>query len=199
MDSDALRLGELICARVCHDLGGLAGTLAGTLQLAQDGEAEAVALARETADALARRLCLLRAALGPISEPLGARGIAGLAAGLDERVQVDASGLGPKPLPGDTARLALAMLLLGAEALPMGGTLHVALDSDEGTLCVTAGGRRAAWPPRIAQGLDGTLPDAPRDLLAPLCSMLAHAAGMRLAAEDSPPRLRAIPLGRSLG
>ena len=39
MESDALRLGELVCARVCHDLGGLAGTLAGALQLAQEDAA----------------------------------------------------------------------------------------------------------------------------------------------------------------
>lgn len=199
MDLEALRLGEQVCARVCHDLGGLAGTLAGALQLAQeDADGEAVALAREAADALARRLRLLRSALGPVSEPLGAPGIADLAAGLDERVRADVSGLGPEPLTGDQARLALAMLLLGAEALPIGGSLHLAGDAD-GTLLVTAGGPRAAWPPGVAQGLDGTLPDTPRGLLAPLCSLLAHAAGMRLAAEDSPPLLRAIPLGRSQG
>jgi len=199
MDSEALRLGELVCARVCHDLSGLVGTLAGTLQLAQeDTDGEAVALACETAKALARRLRLLRAALGPVSEPLAQSGIADLAAGLAERVRVDVSGLGPEPLPGDRARLALAMLLLGAEALPMGGSLHLAAGPN-GTLRVSAAGPRAAWPPRVTQGLGGALPDTPLGLVAPLCSLFAQAAGMRLTAEDSPPRLLAIPLGRSQG
>lgn len=196
MESAALRLSELVCARVCHDLGGLAGTLAGALQLAQEeGDGEAAALAREAADALARRLRLLRAALGPVSEPLGAPGIADLAGGLDERLGVDVAGLGPEPLGPEQARLALAMLLLGAEALPVGGSLQLAAEAG-GALRLTAQGPRAAWPPGVAQGLAGALPDDPRGLLAPLCGLLAQAAGMSLAAEELPTLLRATPRGR---
>ncbi len=198
MESGPLHLCELVCARVCHDLAGLVGTLAGTLQLAQedvpgDGSGEAVALAREVADALARRLRLIRAALGPVADPLAAPDIADLAAGMGERLHVDVSGLGSEPLPPALARLALAMLLLGAEALPLGGTLHLAA-GEGGALCMTPVGPRAAWPPGIAQGIAGTLPDTPRGLLAPLSSLLARAAGFVLATEDAPPLLRATPL-----
>jgi histidine phosphotransferase ChpT len=198
MDSEALRLSELVCARVCHDLGGLAGMLAGTLQLAhEDGDREAVALARDAADALARRLRLLRAALGPVAEPLGAPGIADLSAGLGERLRVDASGLGSEPLGAEQARLALALLLLGAEALPVGGTLRLTTDG-QGALLVTADGPRAAWPPGTTQNLaTGALPNAPRGLLAPLCHLLARTAAMELAAGEAPPLLRAMPLNPS--
>ena len=183
---------------MCHDLAGLAGTLAGSLQLAQediarDGSGEAIAFAREVADALVRRLRLLRAALGPVADPLAAPGIADLAAGMGEKLHVDVSRLGPEPLPAPLARLALAMLLLGAEALPLGGTLHLAVGED-GTLSVTATGPRAAWPPGTAQGIAGILPDTPRELLAPISSLLARAAGCELAAKDAPPLLRATPL-----
>lgn len=195
MDSEAFRLGELVCARVCHDLGGLAGTLAGALELAQDGDGEAVALAREAAVALARRLRLLRAALGPVSEPLGAPGIADLAAGLGERVQVDAAGLGPGVLDGERTRLALAMLLLGAEALPAGGRLGLA--SMGGMLRVTPDGARAGWPPGVLTGTGDTAPREPRHLLALLTRLLAAAAGMVLAVEETPPALSAVPLGQS--
>jgi histidine phosphotransferase ChpT len=195
MESQALHLGEMICARVCHDLGGLAGTLAGALDLAQDeGGGEAIALARETADALARRLRLVRAAFGPVSEPLGAPGIADLAAGLDERVRVDVSGLGRGSLTGEQARLALAMLMLGAEALPAGGIVQVSAEAG-GALRVVAQGPRAAWRPGVVQGLAGAMPGGPRDLLAPLCALLARAARMGLAAEEAPPALRAMPSG----
>ena len=37
MQTVTLRLGELISARICHDLSGLAGALVGTLQLAEEG------------------------------------------------------------------------------------------------------------------------------------------------------------------
>lgn len=200
MTSAALRLGELVCARLCHDLGGLLGALAGSLHLAEeDRGGGALALAREMADALVRRLRLLRAALGPASERLDAGGIADLAAGLGERLRVDASALGPEPLAAERARLALAMLLLGAEALPRGGTLRLAVEAG-GVLSVTADGLRAAWPPDITQGLAAGLADAPPDalraLLAFYCALLARDARSGLAAEGPPPVLRAVPLAR---
>lgn len=202
MASESLNLGEMICARVCHDLGGLAGTLAGALDLAQEESGEAgsaaIALAKEAADALARRLRLVRAAFGPVSEPLGAPGIADLAAGLDERVQVDVSGLGSEPLTGEQARLALAMLMLGTEALPAGGVIQISAAAG-GVLRVVAHGPRAAWRPGVAAGLAGAAPSGPRDLLAPFCALLARAAGMDVIAEEAPPALRTAPLERVPG
>lgn len=203
MEPEFLRLSELACARVCHDLGGLAGTLSGTLELAQEEGGEALMLAREAADALARRLKLLRAALGPASDSLGASAIAELARGLDERVRVDASGLGAKVLAPEQARLALAMLMLGAETLPAGGALRLSADA-QGALSVSAAGPRAAWPSGTAQGLAGKHPAGSRDLLAPLGALLARAAGMDLAAMgapagDAPPSLRATPAARLPG
>lgn len=196
MESQALHLGGMMCARVCHDLGGLAGTLASALELAEeDGGREAIVVAREAADALACKLRMARAVFGPSSDPLGAAGIADLAGGLGERVKVDASGLGPEPLPAGQARLALAMLMLGAEALPAGGIILVAVEAS-GALRVAAHGPRAAWRPGVVQGLAGAVPSGPRDLLAPLCALLAGAAGMGLVAEEAPPTLRAVPLAR---
>ncbi len=201
MKSESLQLGEMMCARICHDLGGLAGTLAGALDLAQEEHGaendEAVILAREAAEALAHRLRLFRVVFGPVSDSLGAPGIADLAAELDERVQVDVSGLGPNPLTGQQARLALAMLMLGAEALPAGGTVQISADAD-GALRVAAHGTRAAWRPSVIPGLAGVVPSGPRDLLAPLCVLLASATGLGLTAEEVPPVLCAAPLARPL-
>ncbi len=197
MKLESLQLGEMICARICHDLGGLAGTLAGALDLAQEegGAAggDAIVLAREAADALAHRLRLVRMVFGPVSDPLGAPGIAELTAGLDERVHVDVSGLGPTPLIGCRVRLALAMLMLGAEALPAGGTIQISADRG-GALRVAAHGTRAAWRPGVILGLAGAAPGGPRELLAPLCALLARTARMELAVEEAPPVLSATPL-----
>ena len=38
--SECLRLAELTCARLCHDLSGLLGTIGGALELATDGDQE---------------------------------------------------------------------------------------------------------------------------------------------------------------
>ena len=196
MDRELLQFSELVCARICHDLGGLTGTLAGALELA-DGEngGEAIALAHEAATALARRLRLLRAALSPASDPLGASGIADLALGLGGGLRVDVSGLGSATLSPEQARLALAMVLLCAEALPAGGTLHLTTEA-QGVPHVLAVGPRAAWPPGTAQGLAGKLPGSARELLAPFCALLARATGMSLVIEDMPPALRATSLPR---
>jgi histidine phosphotransferase ChpT len=193
MQAGDLRLGELICARVCHDLGGLAGTLAGTLDLAQDDPGgEAMALARETALALSKRLKLLRAAFGPNSGPLRPADIAELAGGIGDRLQVNASGLQPDPLPEEQARLALAMILLCADALPSGGVVEVSGGS-EGALRAVAHGPRAAWRPGALQALDGDVPATSSTFLAPFCALLARLAGMSFSVDRSPPALSAKP------
>ena len=193
MQAGDLRISELICARVCHDLSGLTGTLVGMLDLAQDDPGgEAMALARETALALARRLQLLRAAFGSTSEPLRPADIADLAGGISDRLQVDASGLRSDPLPEEQARLALVMILLCADALPSGGVVEISGVS-EGVLRAVAHGPRAAWRPGAFQALDGDVPATPSTFLAPFCALLAQRAGMSFSVERSPPALSARP------
>ena len=69
--SEALRLAELLCARLCHDLSGPLGALIGVLEVARDKQpdSEALALAEETAVQLAQRLKLLRAAGAGMGRP----------------------------------------------------------------------------------------------------------------------------------
>ena len=59
-----LRLTRLIGLRLCHDLGGLAGTIGNALEMLNDAGAEAADLAGEAADMLRRRLLLWRSVLG---------------------------------------------------------------------------------------------------------------------------------------
>ena len=53
-----LRLTRLIGLRLCHDLGGLAGTIGNALEMLGDAGAEASDLAQDAADMLRRRLLL---------------------------------------------------------------------------------------------------------------------------------------------
>ena len=68
--SESLRLAELLCARLCHDLSGILGALIGILEIAREEqpEGETLALAEDTANELIQRLKLLRAAWGQDSE-----------------------------------------------------------------------------------------------------------------------------------
>ena len=93
---DRIRLTELVCARLCHDLSGLLGSLVGTLELVTEAseDTEAASIVTATATALALRLKLLRAAWGGQPEPLDLPRLTALAHGLvGRRVGLDVSGL----------------------------------------------------------------------------------------------------------
>jgi len=62
--SEALRLAEMLCARLCHDLSSLLGSLIGVIEIAREEhpDSETLTLAEDTAVQLGQRLKLLRAA-----------------------------------------------------------------------------------------------------------------------------------------
>lgn len=187
--SDPLRLAELVCARMSHDLGGTIGTLAGALELAEDPTvaAEALALATQAATELRQRLELQRATWGPTTGSLDLAALRSLAEGLPhaKRCSIDFSGL-----PDDTAfspsfaRVLLNLLLLAGDA--MNGSGEVTLAGSGTDLIIAIAGSRAAWPSGLAGVLTSeaaawaALRDA-RSLQLPLTALLARACGLRLS------------------
>jgi histidine phosphotransferase ChpT len=204
-----LHAAELICARLCHDLASIAGTLDNVLDLAAEEAAppsEAVALAREAAAELVARLRLLRAAWGPPEETMTVPALRTLATGLPNawRITLDTAALEPDiDFPPEAARIVLNLLLLAQESLPMGGTVRLARCA--GDLLIVIGGERAAWPAMLARCLAGeaaataALLDA-RTLQAPLTALLARRAGIPLGMliqagpPDGPAPLRLGPI-----
>lgn len=186
---DPLRLAELMCARMSHDLGGTIGTFAGALELAEDPAvaAEALVLANQAATELRQRLELQRAAWGPTASPLDLRALRSLAGGLPyaRRCSFDFSAL-----PDDTmfvppfARALLNLLLLAAEAL--NGSGEVTLAGSGTDLIVAIAGTRAAWPSGLIDCLASeaaawaALRDA-RSLQMPLTALIVRALGLRLS------------------
>ncbi|MBQ1125386.1 histidine phosphotransferase family protein, partial [Streptomyces sp. B15] len=67
-------------------------------------------------------------------------------------------------------------VMLASEALPRGGTVHLA--GEASGLAVWPEGRNAAWPPCLTAALAGDEVSGPRDVMAPLLLHLAAAAGM---------------------
>lgn len=181
---DALQLAELLATRLCHELAGPAGALAGTLELAsEDRDFETVATAHEQAQLLVARLRLLRAAWGG-GEALDAAELRVLLAALPRaaRVRTDLDRLDPDAsFPPLAARALLNALLLAAESLPRGG--RVALASTVSGTVISLHGQNAAWPASLAAMLGGdfswTQVDA-RHLQAPLTVLVARAAGVGL-------------------
>ncbi len=195
--SDALRLAELLAARLCHELAGPAGALAGTLELAvEDRDFDAVAMAHEQAALLVARLRLLRAAWGG-GKALDVPQLRALLVGLPRaaRVRTDLDRLDPAAgFPPPAARLLLNVLLLAGESLPRGG--RVALASVASGTVVSLHGKGADcqvadWPASLAATLGGDFSWArvdARHLQAPLTALMARTAGigLTLAAAGGP-------------
>ena len=206
---ECIRLAELTCARLCHDLSGLIGTVAGTVEMAmadQRAPDDALSLAADASRDLTLRLKLFRAAWGLPIEPVSVAELRNLARGLPPRppITVDMTRLSDQlELPPLIGRSLLNFLLLGAEALPGGG--DIALMGTAHGVFIRLTGPRAAWPPDLALCLAD--PDAAvaalesaRGLQMPLSSLFVHAAGLRASmlipvgpTEQPPPIFLAWP------
>lgn len=201
----ALRLAGLLAARLCHDVSGPAGTLAGALEIARAepaSAAEALDIAAAAADSLVARLRLLRAAWTGASEALDVAALRALCAGLPRHVRVDFDGLPPDcQFPAGTAQVLLNVLLLAAESLPKGGVVILGEARPDAAL-VAPRGQDAAWPRGLASWMADPAPAwraaasaGPRGLQGPLTALLAHESGVRLSfafaadAEAAPPLL----------
>jgi histidine phosphotransferase ChpT len=193
----SLALAQLLCARLCHDLGGPLGSVAGALELLDRPGGEAAEVARDAARLMAQRLRLYRAALGSGVPDMTVGEIAPLLDALvsGRKLQVDGSGLAPgAPLAGAQAQLLLVAAWLATEALPRGGVVAISGDPARG-LVIWPQGPAAAWPPLLLRALAGE--DAltePRGVLAPLLLAFAARAGCRVELAMGPPGGDAPPL-----
>ena len=191
--SDPLRLAELVCARMSHDLGGTIGTLAGALELAEDPAvaAEALALASQAATELRQRLELQRASWGPTAGPLDLAGIAQPGRGPAARQALHHRffrSAGRHRVFPPFARVLLNLLLLAADSLNGSGEVTLAGSGTDLIVAIAghAGGlARAASPASLASEAAAwaALRDA-RSLQMPLTALLARALGLRLSAAD---------------
>lgn len=179
------RLARMLCARLCHDLGGAVGSLAGTLDLVAPGEDELLGIAQDTAVALRQRLRLFAAAWGGPGTDLDAAALAAMLAGspASPRVRFDLDGLAPgEVLAAAVVPVALNAALLAAEALPRGGVVTLSGSAGAG-LVVLPTGASAAWPPPLLALLSGSpVPEVlaaggPRHVVAPLLLALLAELG----------------------
>ena len=188
---DPLQLAELIAARICHDLSGPVGPMAGMLELMQedpDTAEEALSIITQTAESLVARLRLTRAAWTGDGCEMGVAEIGTLVTDgmARKRVNIDLGGLpASSTFSPQTGRLLLNVLMLGVESLPGGGVLACAGEPD-GDMIVTIAGPKAAWPPGLAAGLANTastmeLPDSARNVQMPIVVLLASRPGPRLS------------------
>lgn len=179
---DNIALAQAICTRLCHDLGGPAGALAGALDLLDGQGDDALDVARDAARIMDRRIRFYRAAVGAGCGDCRLDEMAQLAEGLTlgRRAQVDLTDLEPNVvLPAHVAQALLLAMWVAIDALPRGGTVRVGGDL-EGGFSVWPDGQAAAWPATLAAGIAGEaiIPNA-RSVAVPM--LLALGGGIRVA------------------
>ncbi len=147
---DTIRLVELVCARLCHDLGGLIGTVGNALAMVTEDAGpgnEVLAFASAAAHALTQRLRLMRAAWGPETAAIRLPALVSLVtpALAARRIGLDIRTLPPDCLfPSAIARVVLNLIVLASDCLPKGGT--IVLIGSPTDLLVRIDGPNAAWP-----------------------------------------------------
>lgn len=138
-----IKIAQLLCSRLCHDLAGTSGAVNAGLELlldpgalSEDGPDGPLGLVSSSARQLNQKLSYYRVAFGfggGQSGTLEVQQISDLASDFfaPSNVSLDWSlGNGaetPVVLPAGSGKLLLNLLLLGAECLPRGGTLSVRL------------------------------------------------------------------------
>ncbi len=170
MDNSDLDLAALLCTRVCHDLVGPVGAISNGLEVLEDeddGEMQrqAYALLGMSAEQATAKLKFYRLAFGLTGQAgemvtvAEARGLSSalLDGGRTELSWPEPAAAASLELGQATARLLLNMVLTGAEALPRGGTLHVAISGFEPEVTVSV----------EANGIGAGLSDAANHALSP--------------------------------
>ena len=200
-DAIALKMGQLLCSRLCHDLIGPAAAInAGGELMGEEGEEEVGDvrdLIVESGRQLAGRLTFFRAVFaqgGTRWAGLTYRQARELAEGylLGGRVRFDlqatASGHSDKTvLPGDTARLLLCLIMLAADALPRGGSVSLRITdrAEETELSLMVCARSVQLADDIMAALHATEASAvtPRTIHAYYLSCLANRLGADIVLE----------------
>ncbi|MBU8542286.1 MULTISPECIES: histidine phosphotransferase family protein [Roseomonadaceae] len=180
---DNIALAQAVCTRLCHDLGGAAGALAGALDLLEGPGDDAMEVARDAARIMDRRIRFYRAAIGAGCGDCRVEEIAQMVEGLTlgRRATIDLADLEATAV--FPAHLVQAMLLaawMAVDALPRGGVARMGGDP-VGGLSIWPDGPGAAWPTGLAAGLAGdAVPVNPRSVSVPLLLGVAAAAGVQL-------------------
>jgi histidine phosphotransferase ChpT len=191
-----LRVVELLCSRLCHDLVGPVGAVNNGVELVEEmGAAEAgdaFELVADSGRLAASRLKLFRLAYGAAgSEPGVSFEVAQTAlAAWFARSKIKVAWQAPAwpDPPTGIAKLLLNVGLLAEEALPQGGSLQIAGAAP--TLLVRASGKAAALKPEARAALAGSVAvDAltPRSVQGYITGRFAEHFGFRLDIREPAP------------
>ena len=198
--TSSIDLASLLCSRLCHDMLSPVGALSNGLELLADEKdpemrQRCFELLEQSARISTDKLKFFRLAFG------AAGGFGEMIAVSEARALIDALvahnaritinwSVSADALPKPAIKTLLNFALFGIEALPRGGTLHLAAELrpeqiGDGTaeLVVRAAGPRIAFDATVGQALEGTLPQSElssRTAPAAMLHELAQTLGGRM-------------------
>jgi histidine phosphotransferase ChpT len=190
-----LRLAQLVCSRLCHDLAGLTGAIANGAELLAESpgtDAEALSLIGQSARQANARIAFFRVAFGanaPAQTLADTVTVAeAMLAGSPVRLAPPSGVAARIRLSPDSVRLVLAVLMVAAGSLSRGGTIRIeAAEVGDGIgVSLTAAGTGAAMKPEHAAALEGALASetsSPREVHALWAGILAGTMGGKVEVE----------------
>ncbi|MFN4087651.1 MAG: histidine phosphotransferase family protein [Alphaproteobacteria bacterium] len=194
---------ELVCSRLCHDLVGPVGAVNNGIELLEDFDPstaeDVLPLLQTSARQAWRRLDFFRLAFGaaggretwPMAE-LGRYAVGWFEGGKVILAWPDDAAVGTLEIAAVQAKLLLHLALIAGEALPRGGTVTVAppAGGSGDLLALRAEGRGAALHPRVEAVLAGEDEDLDaRSIPAHLALLLARSAGLALVVDRGTDRV----------
>jgi histidine phosphotransferase ChpT len=203
-----LRALELACSKLCHDVISPIGAVNNGLELLEEEEdsalkEEAAALAQRSAKRASVLLQVYRSAFGNAGnqQTFGPREAVALAQDFLQtgKAQLTTGDLPESAsLPAGYGKLALNLIILGADALPRGGTIHFQVRSPQlgtGAIEVDCAGQQIAWSEEFGRAVKGQLQAeelTAHNILPYISGIFAERLGMTLAINQSGPGILGI-------
>jgi len=203
-----LRALELACSKLCHDVISPIGAVNNGLELLEEeGDAalkeEATALAQRSAKRASILLQVYRSAFGNAGnqQSFGPREAAALAQEFLQsgKTQLTANDLpDSNSIPAGYGKLALNLIIIGADALPRGGTIRVQIRSPQlgaGAIELDCAGQQIAWSDEFGRAINRTLQAdelTAHNILPYIAATFAQRLGMTLSTTQSGPGILGI-------
>jgi histidine phosphotransferase ChpT len=203
-----LRALELACSKLCHDAISPIGAVNNGLELLEEEsdaalKEEATALAQRSAKRASILLQVYRSALGNAGNQasFGPREAVALA---QDYLQTGKAQLTTAELPESAAvpvgygKLALNLIILSADALPRGGTIHLQVRSPQlgaGAIELDCAGQQIAWSEEFGRAIKRNLQAdelTAHNILPYISSTFAERLGMALSISQSGPGILGI-------
>lgn len=203
-----LRALELACSKLCHDVISPIGAVNNGLELLEEEDdaalkEEATALAQRSAKRASILLQVYRSAFGNAGnqQTFGPREAVALAQEflVTGKAQLNAPDLPESStIPAGYGKLALNLIILGADSLPRGGTIQFKVRSPQlgqGAIEVDCAGQQIAWSEEFARAIGGKLQAeelTAHNILPYVASAFAQRLGMTLSVSQQGPGILGI-------